>query len=315
MRLDQVMNYGSAPKFAQKFETPGKLEVLWDQAGVAKSRVRRAVDATCNKVQAILRSRTQFGRGRLGSKKIEVSDQMPPEMGTELNRLSEFDLWLLANRLHFEAAAYGLSVIAGRSDDIGRNKVSVVPDEIGRSRDTAAKLASQAREIEDRLISTLAEASHDILGAYFPHSRRIELYWVPIWLYSRKTDTAIEDLAIVVLAHELAHFFTHWREDSDGRRWDTRKFLDSELPVVEGLAQFFTESVCQQLEAQSLYRCHDAFSRLLRFQSFAYTCFTDWAPNHQRRGEVIRIAMLQARCEAAKFGDFRQMVSQAEQSI
>jgi hypothetical protein len=38
----------------------------------------------------------------------------------------------------------------------------------------------------------------------------------------------VEDLAAVVLAHELAHGCTHLGRDIDGRRWDVKAFRDSE---------------------------------------------------------------------------------------
>ena len=52
----------------------------------------------------------------------------------------------------------------------------------------------------------------------------IQLYWGIIWLISSQIGVDIEDLAVVVLAHELAHAYTHIGLDIDGRNWGTESY-------------------------------------------------------------------------------------------
>jgi len=53
----------------------------------------------------------------------------------------------------------------------------------------------------------------------------------------------VEELAAVVLAHELAHAYTHLGRDVDGRRWEAQAFRDGEHAPKEGLAQYYTARV------------------------------------------------------------------------
>jgi hypothetical protein len=46
---------------------------------------------------------------------------------------------------------------------------------------------------------------------------------------------AVDDLAIVVLTHELAHAYTQLGADIDGRRWAAASFAKAETELKEGL--------------------------------------------------------------------------------
>ena len=63
----------------------------------------------------------------------------------------------------------------------------------------------------------------------------IRLYWGVIGLVSEWLGCRIEDLAIVVLAHELAHAYTQLGADIDGRRWAAPSFAKAETALKEGL--------------------------------------------------------------------------------
>ena len=51
----------------------------------------------------------------------------------------------------------------------------------------------------------------------------------------------------MVLAHELGHAYTHLGGDVDGTCWDTDAFAATNVHVVEGLAQSYTERVVNGL--------------------------------------------------------------------
>ena len=78
-----------------------------------------------------------------------------------------------------------------------------------------------------------------------------------------------EDLTVIVLAHELAHAYTHRAQDIDGKAWDTTGFAKSGHDLKEGLAQYYTAQVCDRLAA-SAPNVKIAYETLLRFQPPAY---------------------------------------------
>src|SRR5271169_4975095 len=93
--------------------------------------------------------------------------------------------------------------------------------------------------------------------------------------YRLMMGVAIEDLTVVVLTHELAHAYTHLGRDIDGARWGDEEFDKSALEVREGLAQFYTEVICEQL-APRTPGFLAAFQALLSLQSPPYLVHRAW---------------------------------------
>ena len=60
----------------------------------------------------------------------------------------------------------------------------------------------------------------------------VELYWGVIGLFSQILGLNPEALTIVILAHELAHAYTHRAADIDGKFWDSQGFGRTDLAVV-----------------------------------------------------------------------------------
>src|SRR5262249_43869206 len=99
--------------------------------------------------------------------------------------------------------------------------------------------ALQQIAIAEKVRNQIKEINEDILGAYFypvDQNKRIELYWIPIAMVAAMLDVRIEDLALVVLAHELAHGYTHLGRDIEGALWDDLAFQETDLQIKEGLA-------------------------------------------------------------------------------
>jgi len=136
----------------------------------------------------------------------------------------------------------------------------------------------------------IKEIEEDILGAYYFHVPKIEIYWMPIGLVAGMLDVTVEDLSFVILAHELAHAYTHLGQDIDGVRWETEAFAQSSTMIVEGLAQFYTESICKKCRQRSVL---DAFEKLLAQQSKPYTHFKEW--KKENAAEIVRFSMISAR--------------------
>jgi len=88
----------------------------------------------------------------------------------------------------------------------------------------------------------------DVLGAYFFRRPEVELYWLAIAIMASIAGVDVEPLTFVTLTHELAHAYTHLGRDIDGNQWETEDFSKSDDRIVEGLAQHYTQTVCQKLQ-------------------------------------------------------------------
>ena len=152
----------------------------------------------------------------------------------------------------------------------------------------------------------ILEIDEDVLGAYFFRVPEIRLYWIVIGVYSQILQIPIESLTVVVLIHELAHAYTHLGYDIDNRDWSTEGFAQSDVYLVEGLAQFYTKVVCEQIK-QRLPTALNAFEKLLEGQSDVYKEHKNWLAEKDSKhvGETIRISMLDCRskgiCDRSRF--------------
>jgi hypothetical protein len=149
-----------------------------------------------------------------------------------------------------------------------------------------------------QVLKQITEIQEDILGVYRltpDQGAAVELYWLPIAMLAAMADVPIEDLTVVVLIHELAHGYTHLGRDIDGQHWTDQSFAESDLRVVEGLAQFYTEIISQKMSARTP-GIYTAFQALLKFQSGAYLVHQNWLTDHRRQiGETVRFALIAAR--------------------
>ena len=106
-------------------------------------------------------------------------------------------------------------------------------------------------QVERRGIhKVLYDINEDVLGAYFFKIGEIRIYWLAIAIFSALWSVPIEALTFVVLAHELAHAYTHLGYDIDEQDWPTENFASTDVAIVEGLAQFYSEVVCENLKTQ-----------------------------------------------------------------
>jgi hypothetical protein len=146
--------------------------------------------------------------------------------------------------------------------------------------------------------------SQDILGIYEIDDRglfadeqtanraTIRLYWGVIGLVSQWLGCSVEDLAIVVLTHELAHAYTQLGADIEGRRWAAHSFARAESALKEGLAQYYTDRVLHRLERRYAGALK-VFLTLLPSQAEPYRSYTPWLQISSP--EAVRRAMLEVR--------------------
>ena len=186
-----------------------------------------------------------------------------------------------------------------------------------RTRDIAAEL--QKVMLAQQVRQQVKKIGEDILGTYFFQAGKspwIELYWMAIALVAAMQDVRIEDLTVVVLAHELTHGYTHIGRDIDGRQWDDGAFAKSEAGVIEGLAQFYTQVVAAKL-ATRYPGTYTAYEKLLDLQDGPYLAHKDWLPKEkERRGEAVRFTMIAARSGGAmEHAVWSQLLQQTHKSL
>ena len=141
-------------------------------------------------------------------------------------------------------------------------------------------------EVVKDLFTQIFEQGNDVFGSYFPLESRIEIYYVPILVFATLCQINPASLYAVVLAHELAHAYTHVGRDIDGRHWES--FGHADLYVKEGLAQYYTERFAhhnQELE--------HAYNTLLAAQSGPYLVHQNW--HKQYDNETVRRTLIEAR--------------------
>lgn len=226
---------------------------------------------------------------------VRVVDDLPRPLA---EILADFDRleWLLLNRPVIESAARGTRFLEKHMSQatslLRDGKAFPQPDEVKRVASMAETLLERLDEKE--ALKRIAGCQEDVLGAYFFRLPEIRLYWVPIGIVAAMLAVPVDALTVVVLAHELAHAYSHLGRDIDNEVWDTDQFAGTDLSVVEGLAQFYTQTVCSRL-APRFPAANKAYEALLAKQSGPYTAHRQWVDDDERGGEIVRVAMIECR--------------------
>lgn len=182
-------------------------------------------------------------------------------------------------------------------------------------------LSSSIKLIEDILLKIneiklpelILNIDEDVMGAYFFKIPAIQIYWMPIGLIAGALDIAIEDLSFIVLAHELAHAYTHLGLDIDKAQWSTESFANTSTMIVEGLAQFYTECICKKYQYQ-YPGLLPAFNKLLEYQPVQYRHFKKWTNIHA--SEVVRFSLIATRSNnILQYDQFLNIIKDIEEKI
>lgn len=203
--------------------------------------------------------------------KISVEDYVPL---TLINLFQKFDDNHIEMLLHYNKMKSSVKEIEYQiSKFLDFSKYVDETIKIEELFQTLTYLKKLIKEVEDSgIIEALKTIGPDLLGAYFINENRVELYWLSIGLCQIIHGFSVEDFTLVVLTHELVHGYTHIGYDKDGNNWDTISFYSSDLKIVEGFAQLYTEMICEDFFEQAL----NSFNCLLSNQSIEYTDYKNW---------------------------------------
>lgn len=316
---------GSVPSLEElSFHAEGRLLAQLEAAAPeAREIVKRAVSQWNSAVRDALRGRTGF---RLSSPKqaspgpeagpqpgatkrvqpvpVHVVDGVPRSFLDVIFDLRDL-FGLLLRRPELVATAAGAACMAPFADRVRAKWGAAAGPNDGPALLATQRTAECWLELLDQAsaVDRITGIPEDVLGAYFFEAPAIHLYWVVIAVTARMLGVSIEALTVVVLAHELAHAYTHLGRDIDGEWWPTKKLAATDLAIVEGLAQFYTDVVCRDLMTRAP-QAHAAYDALLEHQSGPYRAHLDWVRDRERDGEVIRVSMIACRS--------RGIISEAE---
>jgi hypothetical protein len=238
--------------------------------------------------------------GSIQAVPVKVVDGIPRPLAEVMRQFEPLD-WLLLNRPAVEAAVRGTQFMEKHVETAlatwGESTDAAQVDDIRRVREAAAHWLSKLDE--QQAVERIIGIEEDVLGAYFFRVPEIRLYWVAIGIAARALDISPDALTIVVLAHELAHAYTHLGRDIDDEGWETMDFAETDVHIVEGLAQFYTMVASRRLGPR-MPAAHAAYEALLARQHGPYTAHREWVEDAERGGEIIRVSMIECRSKRIK---------------
>ena len=239
---------------------------------------------------------------------VSVADGMPQPLAEATSDVEQWQWWLILFAPALAEARDGLGVIAGQramlADHLG--DIGDEMDSVESSRRFVERILGHS--IERTLAERLEAIEDDILGAYWVHDSKIQIYWMPIAIFASLFGLPIRTLTIITLCHELAHAYTHRGVDLNSNAWNTDHFVRTDNEVKEGLAQYYTDHVMRAFETR-VPGILDAFLKLAESQSRLYSDYQNWIGNSEESGlEAVRYAMLELRNSSPPLYDYEGFV-------
>ena len=294
-------------ELSPKPEQPGAamLKAVLEFAPDGYARVTQAYKQWNPVIREFLRNDSGLrlsDRKEVVSVPVRVVDGLPRPFAEVARGVGDEDLWrVILHEQVLTVTSKGLTFLDGyvrAASPLAGDIISeTTSDSIRETQVVLDKVMTRARAAD--LQKKIQAINEDLLGAYFYRrlNPEVQLYWIVIVTVAGMLGVSIEGLSLVVLAHELAHAYTHLGRDVDGNSWETEAFGKAELSVVEGLAQYYTGCLCVRLK-ERLPAALDAYQKLLGMQGDCYRAHESWRThNERRRGEAIRAAMIQQRNE------------------
>jgi hypothetical protein len=262
--------------------------------------VRDAVERWNAPLREAVRSATALkfadGLGRVvANVSVDVVDGMPRPLADATHDVEPWQWWLVLHRPALEQANQGLKLIIDEKDMLA-NHLADVSARIGAMEVSRGFIAEiLARSVEKDILDRFQKIKEDVLGAYWIHASRIQLYWMPLAVFAPLLRVSLATLTVVVLCHEFVHAYTHRGIDLNADSWRTNHFIDTDTYVKEGLAQYYTEQIMRGLGARLPDGLTTFLAKTAR-QSAPYTTYQNWLGDmKQPSPEATRLAMLEFR--------------------
>lgn len=298
----------------------------------AKDRMNSTIrDAMRRETGLLLNRRDTHDEKSKKSESISVPVRLLAGLPAALNHMSfDDDDWLAVTispyrhdvkRSHMGLQGVGKLIELLIHDPRGIRFVGERKPSIGHTAGLIAELLAIVDGFDP--VKQILAVNKDVLGVYRyklpqpkttdPFDGTIELYWAVIGLIAGMIGVTVEGLASVVLAHEMAHAYSHLGSDIDGERWGSTAFSESEHELKEGLAQYYTYLLSKRL-SRAMPTMVDAYKELLSRQPPAYHTHVSWT--EENRPEEVRIAMLESRRHAvATNADFSAALAEGKKRL
>jgi hypothetical protein len=242
---------------------------------------------------------------------VRIRTGLPDPFAQILASVDEKEWLLLLNRSAIERAGHGLDFVQEEFDWLSSwEMVAPSPakkDEVQNTAILFGVLGEVIRKLA--ILDKIRAIDQDTLGAYFFRLWRpeVHLYWMVIGFTAAMLGIPVEALTVVVTIHELGHAYTHLGRDIDGKRWETGAFAAADAGIVEGLAQFYTASICKKLY-ERFPPAWNAYTTLLENQSGPYRAHEEWLKDTKTGGEVVRMSMITCRSTGTEtLNDFESL--------
>ena len=310
---------GSVPYYHEK-KAPGRLPVTVAEErlqhvlapgaqSVVSETVKRWNVALRDAVRGATALKLSGDSGRaVASVPVSVVDGMPRPMAEATSDIEPWQWWLILNAPALATAREGLRIIADERDMLARHLGDIADEmaSVDSSRGFVERILGHS--IERDLAERLEGIEDDILGAYWVHDSKIQIYWMPIAIFASLFGLSIPMLTIITLCHELAHAYTHRGVDLNSNAWNTNHFIRTDNGVKEGLAQYYTDQVMRAFETR-VPGILEAFLKLAESQSRLYSDYQTWIGNSEESGlEAVRYAMLELRNSSPPLYDYEGFV-------
>jgi hypothetical protein len=162
----------------------------------------------------------------------------------------------------------------------------------------------------DNLFKKSGESA-DIWGTYFFEDNRIEVYYVPLILFSQINNLPLEHAILSTLVHEMAHAYHHKGKDKDNVIW--QKMNSADLKITEGMAEYFTWLFVE--EYKNNHRgMEETYRSMFNCLGEEYTIFEKWTPTYSK--EAIKSALLSVRKRSiTKYEDFQTLLENVKKVL
>lgn len=276
-------------------ETTAEQRVLKVLTGHSRETVLEAVKRWNQILRTEIRSATALSLPDGASVPVAVIDGMPKPLADATSHIETWQWWLAIHRPTLERTEQSLQFLINEKSfltqhlgDAARNM-----DSFDSSRFSIKKILNHSTE--KNIFECFNKIEEDVFGAYWILASKIQLYWMPLAIFAPLLGVSLSTLATAVLCHELVHAYTHRGVDTDNESWPTTHFIQTDVYVKEGLAQYYTEQIMHTLRDR-LPDGLDTFLKKTSRQSAPYTTYQNWlGDKKQPSPEAVRLAMLQFR--------------------
>jgi hypothetical protein len=152
---------------------------------------------------------------------------------------------------------------------------------------------------------------NDVFGSYRVGSQVIHVYVVPCMIFGMVIEEDFADMAIGILAHELAHGLHHVGEDKDGNMWSGFGRATDEL--VESLAEYYAREFARHASGTrpGLLR---AFDKTTPFLAREYRRYEEWEDRYSYEA-VYQTLVTARRNYVLEFDDFTEILDETRHRL